>query len=182
MRHQFFSNLKAFGEINNIPNISWTAVSLLRFLIATTKSKNVLEMGCANGFSSCIIADALEKIGGRLLTGDISAPSLEMAKENAKKANLQNIEFRLGDILQTISSKDAPFDLIFIDAQKSHTHLFFDFAKTLLAPTGVIVIDDIQKFAHKMETFHKHFEKEKNDWYWFTVPEADDALMVMTKK
>lgn len=182
MRDDFFITLKTFGEQNNIPNISWTGVTLLRFLITTQNSQKVLEMGCANGFSSCVIADALEKTGGTLLTGDISEPSLKMAKENAKLANLKNIEFRFGDILQTIVPEDGLFDLIFIDAQKSHTHLFFDFAKSLLAKNGIIVIDDTQKFAHKMETFHKHFEKEKSEWNWFLVPEKDDAILVMSRK
>jgi len=182
LRRDFFRDLKKHGEENNIPNISWTGVSLLRFLIATSKAKKVLEMGCANGFSSIIIADALEAHGGTLLTGDISEPSFSQAKENAKKINCSNIEFRFGDILKTVSLNDGLFDLIFIDAQKSKTHLFFDFAKTLLSNDGIIVIDDTKKFAHKMETFHKHFEKEKNDWNWFLVPEKDDAILVMTKK
>lgn len=139
-------------------------------------------MGCANGFSSLVIAEQLEGWNGTLVTGDISEPSFLEAKKNAEIFGSKNIDFRFGNILETVSLADGPFDFIFIDAQKSHTHLFFDFAKQLLSSQGIIVIDDTQKFAHKMHTFHSHFQKEKDEWYYSIIPETDDAMMIFMKK
>ncbi len=181
-RTEIFSLLKQFGEEHTIPNISWIGVSVLHFLLPLKKPKKVLEMGCANGFSSCIIANTIEKWGGSLLTGDVSEPSLDSAKANAEICNLQNIEFRFGDILQTITVQDAPFDFIFIDAQKSWTHKFFMFAETLLSEDGIIMVDDTKKFPDKMKSFHNHIEREKEKWSWFTIPESDDAIMVFVRK
>lgn len=178
----FLKTLKQYGLDNKIPNISWTGVSVLQMMISLRTPKKVLEMGCANGFSSLVIADALEKTGGYLLTGDISEDAVIAAKRNADACGITNIEIRLGNILTTVSAADGPFDLIFIDAQKSHTHLFFEFAKSVLSPNGIIIIDDTKKFAHKMHTFHDHFQKEKENWWWFIVPEEDDALMVLMPK
>ncbi len=181
-RQEIFHALKRFGENQNIPNISWVGVNVLRFFLQLRKPKKVLEMGCANGFSSCVIADQLENWGGVLLTGDVSEPSLESAKLNAEVCGLQNIKFRFGDILQTIKKEDGPFDLIFIDAQKSWTHKFFIFAESLLKKGGIIIVDDTQKFPDKMKSFHNHIEREKDSWVWFTVPETDDAIMIFMKK
>ncbi|HIQ57603.1 TPA: methyltransferase domain-containing protein [Candidatus Gracilibacteria bacterium] len=181
-RTEIFAILKQFGEKQNIPNISWIGVNVLQFFLQLQKPKKVLEMGSANGFSSCIIADQLEKWDGKLLTGDVSEPSLESAQLNAEICNLQNIEFRFGNILQTIKKEDGPFDFVFIDAQKSWTHKFFMFAETLLSENGIIVVDDTQKFPDKMKSFHNHITREKDNWNWFTVPESDDAIMVFTRK
>ncbi len=181
-RTEFFADLKQFGEDQNIPNISWICVNVLQFFLQLKKPKKVLEMGCANGFSSCIIADQLEKWDGELLTGDISEPSLESAKMNAKACNLGNIEFRFGNILETITQLDGPFDFIFIDAQKSWTHKFFIFAETLLSEDGIIVVDDTKKFPDKMKSFHNYIKREEDHWSFFTVPEPDDAIMVFTRK
>jgi len=178
----YFTDLKQFGEEQNIPNISWICVNVLHFFLDLRKPKKVLEMGCANGFSSVVIADSLEKWNGKLLTGDVSEPSLESAKKNAEVCRLTNIEFRFGNILETIQKEDGPFDLIFIDAQKSWTHKFFIFAETLLADDGIIVVDDTKKFPDKMKSFHNHIARKKDEWSWFTVPEPDDAIMVFTRK
>lgn len=181
-RSEFLKKLKQFGEEQNIPNISWTAVAVLQFFLELQKPKKVLEMGCANGFSSIIIADKLEQWNGKLITGDVSEPSLLSAKTNAKACNITNIEFRFGNILETIHSSDGPFDYIFIDAQKSWTHKFFIFASSLLAENGIIIVDDTKKFPDKMKSFHNHIAREKNLWHFFTIPETDDAIMVFTKK
>jgi len=158
-RESFLHKLKSFGEQEQIPNISWTAVNLLRFLLSKTKPKRVLEMGCANGFSSIVIADMLEQWNGKLLTGDVSLPSLKSAISNAHACGIQNIEFRFGNILETVDTSDAFFDCIFIDAQKSWTHSFFSFAKTLLSPSGIIIVDDTQKFPDKMKSIHNLVHK-----------------------
>ncbi len=181
-RTEIFTYLKQFGEEHTIPNISWICVNVLQFFLQLQHPKKVLEMGCANGFSSCIIADQLEQWNGTLLTGDISEPSLESAKLNAQICNLTNITFRFGDIIQTIHPEDGPFDLIFIDAQKSWTHKFFRFAETLLSEKGIIIVDDTKKFPDKMKSFHNHIQREQEKWNWFTIPESDDAIMVFTKK
>ena len=181
-RDDFLKKLKIFGEQENIPNISWTGVTVLQFFLNLRKPKKVLEMGCANGFSSLVIAQELEQWNGQLLTGDVSEPSLESAKCNAEAFGVHNIEFRFGDILQTVDLEDGPFDLIFIDAQKSWTHKFFMFASGLLAGGGIIVVDDIKKFPEKTKTFWNMIEREKANWSYFLVPEMDDAMAIFTKK
>jgi len=181
-RDEILFLLKQFGDSHNIPNISWTGVNVLKFFLQLRKPKKVLEIGCANGFSSCVIADQLEKWNGELLTGDVSIDSIESAKLNAEVCGLKNIEFRFGDILQTVNREDGLFDLVFIDAQKSWTHKFFMFAENLLALNGVIIVDDTQKFPDKMKSFYNYIERKKDSLAWFTVPEIDDAIMIFVKK
>ena len=183
-RDQYLLQLRIFGEEQNIPNISPKGEEVLQFFLGLKKPKKVLEIGCANGFSSCVIASQIEQFSGMLLTGDVSEPSLESAKINAQMMKLQNIEFRFGNALEVFSpEKDGTFDMIFIDGQKSWTHKFFQFAKTMLAENGIIIVDDTQKFPDKMKSFHNMIAREKDEWNFFAIPDSeDDAMMVFGKK
>lgn len=180
-RTEFLYKLKSFGEEFGIPNISWTGVAVLEFFLHLLQPKKVLEIGAANGFSGMIMAKELEKWGGNLLTTEISIPSFHTAQKNFDAASFQNIEIRLGDALQTINENDAPFDMIFIDGQKSWTHKFFAFAETMLSDNGVIVVDDVRKFPDKMQSFWNFLEREKHKWIFFEVKDGDDGILVIRK-
>ncbi len=185
-RNEFLQKLRKFGEEQNIPNISPKGEEVLKFFLELKKPKKVLEIGCANGYSSCIIASEIEKYSGKLLTGDVSAPSLESAKTNSQMMKLRNVEFRFGNALEVFSpeeDKDGKFDIVFIDGQKSWTHKFFAFAKTFLQKDGIIIVDDTQKFPDKMKSFHNMIEREKEEWNFFSIPDSeDDAMMIFSKK
>lgn len=182
-REGFIKKLKIFGETHNIPNISWTGVNVLRFFLELLKPTKVLEMGCANGFSSIVIAERLEKWEGVLYTGDVSVPSIESAKENMKAVNLSNIIIKTGDILETYADIDIKFDLVFIDAQKSLTGKFFNLAKKLTKKESIIIIDDVLKFPEKMSDFYKILEKEKDKWIKVSIPEKseNDGILVLKR-
>ena len=183
-RSQYLQRLRQFGKEQNIPNISPKGEEVLKFFLGIKKPKKVLEIGCANGYSSCVIATQIEEFSGKLFTGDVSEPSLESAKINAQMMNLKNIEFRFGNALEVFSpKKDGKFDFIFIDGQKSWTHKFFAFAKTMLSKNGIIIVDDTQKFPDKMKSFKNMIEREKDEWNFFAIPDSeDDAMMVFGKK
>ena len=183
-RKEFLKRLRQFGKEQNIPNISETGEEVLHFFLGLKKPKKVLEIGCANGYSSCVIASLLEEFSGTLLTGDVSEPSLESAQINAKMMKLKNIEFRFGNALEVFSlEKDGKFDCIFIDGQKSWTHKFFTFASTLLAKDGIIIVDDTEKFPDKMKSFHNLIGRESEKWNYFSIPDTDDdAMMIFSRK
>ena len=182
-REEFLMKLKSFGEQENIPNISWTGVDTLRFFLEIKKTKKVMEIGCANGFSTIVIADMIEKWGGKVVTCDVSTPSIASAQANWAACGLQNIEVREGSALEVFEEeKEGSFDFIFIDGQKSWTHKFFTMAAQKLSPSGIIIVDDTKKFADKMKSFKNLISKEKEKWIFFEVPEEDDALMVFTRR
>lgn len=182
-RKEFLNRLKTFGEEQNIPNISWKGVDILRFFLSIKTPKSVLEIGCANGFSSIVIADYLEKWGGKLLTCDVSEPSVESAKANFKAANINNIRIKTGNALEIIDKNDGLFDFIFIDGQKSWTHKFFDYFKDFLTPNGIVIVDDTKKFPDKMKSFKNYINREKEKWIFFQAEDSkDDAMMVFSRR
>jgi predicted O-methyltransferase YrrM len=182
-RVNFLKKLKAYGLANDIPNISETTAQMLHFFVRMKQAKKVLEIGCANGYSTIWIADAVEQNDGTMLTCDVSEPSFNQAKENIKATKLDHIvQFKFGDAKKTLKDCEEKFDIIFIDARKKHYHIFWEMAKDMLADKGVIIIDDVLKFQHKTAEFNKTMEKE-TDWEKITLPvDGDDGIMFVQKK
>jgi predicted O-methyltransferase YrrM len=86
--------------------------------------------------------------GGRLLTLEADAKHAEVAGENFSRAGLsETIEQRLGPALETLPQVVAegrgPFDLIFIDANKSTMAEYFDWALKLSHPGSIIIADNV---------------------------------------
>ena len=114
----YLKKLKQYGLNKNIPNISETEGRFLNMLVKISKSKNVLEIGCANGYSTIWFADAVSANGGKIISIDFSKPSFEAAKNNLAKTNFSKIvHFYFGNALDIIPTIRNPkkFDFVFID-------------------------------------------------------------------
>lgn len=136
----------ADGELPSI-QVSAPQGKLLHLLARSINARNILEIGTLGGYSTIWMARALPA-GGRMLTLEASAKHAEVARSNFARAGLANtIELRLGPALETLPSVAAdgrgPFDLIFIDANKSTMAEYFDWALKLSRPGSVIIADNV---------------------------------------
>jgi predicted O-methyltransferase YrrM len=120
---------------------------LLHLLVRAIGARNVLEIGTLGGYSTIWMARALPS-GGHLLTLEADAKHAEVARANFAHATLTKmIEQRLGPALDTLPKIAAegrsPFDLIFIDANKSTMAEYFDWALKLSRPGTMIIADNV---------------------------------------
>jgi predicted O-methyltransferase YrrM len=79
------------------------------------------------------------------------------------------------------SIRDIPeqqFDCIFIDGAFRMTREFFDLSRPLLAPDGIIILDDAIKYRWKMEGFHEYLE-EQGIAYELVQTDEDDGVMII---
>lgn len=79
------------------------------------------------------------------------------------------------------SIRDIPeqrFDCIFIDGAFRMTREFFDFSRPLLAPHGIIILDDAIKYRWKMEGFHEYLDAQ-GIAYELVQTDEDDGVMVI---
>jgi len=74
-----------------------------------TEDSHVLEVGCATGFTSCMIA---EKYGCSVTGIDLSEILVEKARERAEKQNLTNVRFEVANALN-LPFEDDTFDAVF---------------------------------------------------------------------
>lgn len=128
-------------------NVSPTQGKLLNLLARVRGARKILEIGTLGGYSTIWMARALPA-DGRLMTLEIDARHAEVARANIARAGLaQRVEVRLGPALETLAqlgtSGAGPFDLFFIDADKSNIPAYFKWALQLSRPGSLIVVDNV---------------------------------------
>ncbi|HTP69885.1 MAG TPA: O-methyltransferase [Dongiaceae bacterium] len=127
--------------------VSPTQGKLLHVLARMIKAHNILEIGTLGGYSTIWMARALDP-GGRILTLEFDPKHAEVARANFSHAALtKTIEVRVGPAMETLpklaAEAHAPFDLIFIDANKSQMPEYFDWSLKLSRPGSVILADNV---------------------------------------
>jgi predicted O-methyltransferase YrrM len=120
---------------------------LLHLLARSVNARKILEIGTLGGYSTIWLARALAP-GGHVLTLEASAKHAQVARANFVRAGLAgSIELRLGPALDTLpqvaAERRGPFDLIFIDANKSTMAEYFDWAWKLSHRGSVIIADNV---------------------------------------
>jgi predicted O-methyltransferase YrrM len=120
---------------------------LLHLLAKINGSKRILEIGTLGGYSTIWMARALPA-DGRLVTLEFDPKHAAVARENFARAGLANkIDLRVGKAIESLpklaAEKAGPFDLIFIDANKSGTPDYFSWAMKLARPGTIIIVDNV---------------------------------------
>jgi len=125
--------------------VSPTQGKLLHLLVLSLGARKILELGTLGGYSTIWMARALPA-GGRLITLEADAKHAEVARANIAHAGLANIvDLRLGRAQETLPklTGEAPFDLIFIDADKTGYPEYFQWAMKLSRRGSVIIADNV---------------------------------------
>jgi predicted O-methyltransferase YrrM len=128
-------------------NVVPTTGKFLNLLARILRAKRILEIGTLGGYSTIWLARALPP-DGKIITLEFVPKHAELARSNFRQARLEHlIELRVGkalDLLPLIAANDpAPFDLIFIDADKENNPRYFAWALKLSHPGSLIIIDNV---------------------------------------
>jgi caffeoyl-CoA O-methyltransferase len=110
-------------------------------------AKRYLEVGTFTGYSALAVALALPP-DGQLVCLDISKEYTDQARGYWKEAGMDSkIDLRLGPALDSIdkilAAKDAPFDFVFIDADKPNYDGYYERALKLVRKGGLIAVDNM---------------------------------------
>jgi len=120
---------------------------LLKLLAEIKGARTILEIGTLGGYSSIWLARALPA-DGLLTTLEVEPKHAEVARANIARAGLAGVvELRLGPALETLprlaAERRAPFDLVFIDADKEGYPDYLPWALRLSRRGSVIVADNV---------------------------------------
>jgi caffeoyl-CoA O-methyltransferase len=116
---------------------------LLAALVAMLRPRSVLEIGTFTGYSALSMAETLPA-DGRIVSCDISEEHLAIARRHIAASPYAGvIEIRSGPALESIATLPGPFDLVFIDADKTSYSAYFEATLPKLAPDGVILVDNV---------------------------------------
>jgi len=119
-------------------------MALLAKLIGATR---YLEIGTFTGYSALSVAQALPA-NGQIVCLDVSKDFTDRAREYWKEAGVAGkIDLRLGPAVdemdRMIAAKEAPFDFVFIDADKPNYDAYYERALKLVRQGGLIALDNM---------------------------------------
>jgi predicted O-methyltransferase YrrM len=126
-------------------DVSPTQGKLLHLLARLQGAHRILEIGTLGGYSTIWLARGLAP-GGRLVTLEADPRHAEIARANIARAGLADIvDLRVGRALDLLPrlAPDAPFDLVFIDADKPSNPDYLRWALRLSRRGSVIVADNV---------------------------------------
>jgi predicted O-methyltransferase YrrM len=129
---------------------------LLHLLALSMGARRILEVGTLGGYSTIWLARALHP-GGRLITLEVDPKHAAVAQSNLDRAgHSQSVELRIGpakdSLAALIAEGSAPFDLIFIDADKPGIPAYLTLSLKLARLGSLIVIDNVIREGEVINT------------------------------
>ncbi|MDM8311830.1 MULTISPECIES: O-methyltransferase [Clostridium] len=142
-REGILKELEEYAEKNAVPIIQKESGKFLELMVSITKPKRILELGTAIGYSSIMMAEALDG-NVHIDTIERDENMIEQAKKNIEKYGFKdNITVLSGDCLEVLQSLNGKYDFIFMDAGKGHYNHFHPHCMSLLSDDGIIVADNV---------------------------------------
>lgn len=185
---QYLQKLKKSGIERKIPNISEENAHFIGKILREKNPKNILEIGTANGFSALSFHHELSKNAKNpdeitnIFTIEYAWNVHIEATEHFKNCKIKNIFPIWGDAKKILSGfADNFFDVIYIDAMKKEYLDYFVLSLPKAKNDAIFIIDDVEKFAHKMQNFYD-FLHEKNIAYRLEKTDLDDSIMIIERK
>ncbi|HEY9312655.1 O-methyltransferase [Williamsia sp.] len=117
----------------------------LHLLARAIGARRVLEIGTLGGYSTIWLARAVGE-GGQVITLEFEPHHADVARANLDRAEVgDRVDIRVGAALDTLPTLpgDAPFDLVFIDADKPNNSNYVLAALRVSRPGTVIVVDNV---------------------------------------
>ena len=135
--------LEQFAKEQHVPIITPEVAQLLIVLGKLIKPVRILEVGTAIGYSSILLAGILAP-GGRIDTIERQEEMIIKARENIKKAGLENtISIIAGDAEEVLRCLDKQYDMVFLDAAKGQYPEFLPECLRMLKNGGLLVSDNV---------------------------------------
>ena len=144
----------------DLPAIDVTPLQgkFLELLVRATGAKRILEIGTLGGYSTIWLARAIPE-DGIVVTLELEPRHAQIAKQNIAAAGFADlVDVRVGPAAETLAAlvkdRTAPFDFIFIDADKASYPEYLQLSLKLSRPGTLIVADNVVRDGKVIEPNH----------------------------
>ncbi len=115
---------------------------LLQLLARSHRATRILELGTALGYGTLLLARGASE--ARLVTVDRDPQMQERARGYLERGGvLDRVELVTGEALATLDRLEGPFDLVYVDAQKTDYRRYLDRILMLMPVGGVVIFDNL---------------------------------------
>jgi caffeoyl-CoA O-methyltransferase len=136
---------------------------LLRMLTESAGAKNVVELGTYNGYSTLWFCLALRTTGGKIITHEVDTEYIATARENFKKAGVENlVTLVAGDAHDTIKKLTESIDILFINADKTGYADYFSRLLPFVRPGGLILAYHTTDRSSQMQDYLSKVTSDPN--------------------
>lgn len=128
-------------------SVSGAEGCLLQILVRAVRARRVLEIGTLGGYSAIWMARGLEP-DGTLVTLEVDSHHAQVARRNFERAGVVDVvDLRVGPADESLArmqaAGEAPFDFVFIDADKVGYPGYVAQSLALSRPGTLIVLDNM---------------------------------------
>lgn len=156
---------------------------LLQLLATACNAHKILEIGSLAGYSGIWLARSLP-VGGRLITLEVNPHHAEVVRQSFARAGVADrTEVRIGSALDLLPQLEgaAPFDLVFIDADKPPYPQYLEWALRLTRPGSIIVADNCIRGGRGFQPTN-HAEINDISAYNVSSAEYSDGIVEYNKR
>lgn len=139
----FLDEIEKYAMETQVPVIRKSTQGLLKFLLALSKPRNILEIGTAIGFSALLMSEYGPE-DCHITTIEKYEKRIPVARDNFIKSGREDrITLLEGDAAEILKGLEGTYDLIFMDAAKGQYIHFLPEVLRLLAQGGLLVSDNV---------------------------------------
>jgi predicted O-methyltransferase YrrM len=145
--------IEEMGKKSFIPSIGPVKGKILAEVVRKHKPRKILEVGSLYGYSAILICKN-SPANAEITTVEKNPEHASVTEQNVERAQLENqIKVIKGDAKEILSKLPGPFDLVFLDAEKTQ---YLDYLKAVedkLHQGSVVVADNVGVFQDQMQNY-----------------------------
>jgi predicted O-methyltransferase YrrM len=145
--------IEEMGKKSFIPSIGPVNGKILAEIVRKHKPRKILEVGSLYGYSAILIAKNAPA-RAEITTVEKNPEHARITEQNVERAKLEDqIKVIKGDAMEILPKLPGPFDLVFLDAEKTQ---YLDYLKAVedkLHQGSVVVADDVGVFQDQVQNY-----------------------------
>jgi predicted O-methyltransferase YrrM len=172
--------IEAQAENTFLPIIGPDKGKYLSEQVHKTQPMHVLEVGTLIGYSAILMGKQMQQ-GSEIVTIEIHREEVKLAGENIVKANVPaKIKILTGNALDIIPTLQGPFDLAFIDAEKTEYLRYLQLTEPKLHKGSVVFADNAGIFATQMSDY-LHYVRSSAKYESRYIQVGEDGVEISIK-
>ncbi len=148
----YLDELERIAKKDDVPIVRKDSQALLKFLMAQANPVNILEVGCATGFSALLMAE-YSRDDAKITTIEKYEKRIPIASDNFIKYDSKHkITLLEGDATDILKTLTPGYDFIFMDAAKGQYINFLPECLRILNKGGLLVSDNVLQDGDVIES------------------------------